>query len=118
MNKHEVKFLNRMLRTRKAEALEWLRAQTDKSTRVLGELGHKEAIALVRRFYEAGALQVLAVDIHDWARGQSCNDLIVELPSDEQSRQRLFKLQAEVVLPQGFEGDVDKRQKHLFVGVK
>ena len=117
MNEHEAKFLKKMLRTRKAEALEWLRAETPKSMRVLGELEHEPAVALVQRFYDAGAVKVLAIDIKDWAGGESSNVLIVEIPSDARPRKRLFKLQAEVVEPQGFEGDVDDGRQYLFVGV-
>src|SRR4051812_44028356 len=86
MNEHEAKFLKKMLRTRKAEALEWLGAETPKSMRVLGELEHEPAVALVQRFYHAGAVTVLVVDIQDWAGGESANDLIVELPSDARLR--------------------------------
>ena len=119
MNEHEATFLKKMLRTRKAEALEWLSAETPKSMRVLGELEHKPAVALVQRFYDAGAVKVLAIDIKDWAGGESSNVLIVELPQEARSRKALFKLEAEVVEPEGFEGATDDgKQQYLYVGVK
>jgi hypothetical protein len=118
MNEHEAKFVKKILRTRKAEAMEWLRAETPKSLRVLGELEHESAVALVQRFYDAGAVKVLVIDIQDGAGGESANVLIVDLPSDVRLRKQLFKLQAEVVEPQGFEGDADDGDRYLFVGVK
>jgi hypothetical protein len=117
MDEHEAQFLKRMLRTRKAEALEWLRGETAASLRVLGEMETEPATALVGRLYAAGAVKVLAVDIKDWAQGESSNTLIVELPSDARSREQLFELQAEVVQPQGHEGDVDDGRQYLFVGL-
>src|SRR5688500_16769130 len=107
MNEHEAKFLKKMLRTRKAQALEWLRAEPSE-TRTVGELAPKDALALVRRIYEAGAPKVLVVDIQDGPMGEDANALMVELPPDPKSRKRLFQLQAEVVEPLGFEGDVDE----------
>jgi hypothetical protein len=119
MNEHETKFLKKMLRTRKAEALEWLRAETPDSMRVLGEyLDNEAALGLVQRMYDAGAVKVLVIDIKDWAGGESSNDLLVELPSEARPRRRLLEIQAELVVPEGFEGDVDEGQQYVFVGVK
>src|SRR4051794_36500696 len=89
MNKQEAIFLKKILRSRKAEALEWLLAKTPGSLRVLGEFEHDRAVALVRRIHEAGAVKVLAVEIHDWAQGESSNALIVELPADPAARSNL-----------------------------
>src|SRR5688500_7318830 len=118
MYEREAKWINKLLRTPKAEALEWLGAHTPDSMRVLGERERAPAVALVRRFYDDGAVKVFAIDIKDWERGQSSNDLIVELPADPRLRERLFKLQAELVRARGFEGDADEGQQFLLVGVK
>jgi hypothetical protein len=118
VNEHEAKFVKKLLRTRKAEAQEWLRAETPKSLRVLGELEYEPAVALVQRFYDAGAVKVLVIDIQECPGGESANDLIVNLPSDARLRKQLFKLRAEVVEPHGFEGDTDDGDRYLFVAVK
>jgi hypothetical protein len=117
MDEHEAKFLKKMLRTRKAEALEWLRAAPSEM-RTVGELEPKDALALVRRIYDAGARKVLVADIQDSPVGEDSNVLLVELPTDTESREQLFQIQAEVVEPLGFEGDADDGQQYLFVGLK
>jgi hypothetical protein len=110
----EAQFLRKMLRSRKAEALEWLNAQTSKSMRNLGEMEHKPSVALVRRLYKAGAAKVLAVEISSWPEGETSSDLLVELPEDDALREQLFAVQREIAEPQGFEGDEDHGQQYLY----
>ena len=115
MNEHEAKLLKKLLRTRKAEAMSWLRGHSATSYRNLGEMEHEPSVALVRRLYDAGATKVLAVDIDQDSVGESSSDLMVELPEDADARERLFDLQREIVEPQGFEGDADEGEQYLYL---
>jgi hypothetical protein len=82
------------------------------------EFRRKPALSLVQRFYEAGAVQVARVETEDFRGNKISNDLIVTLPTDARARERVFRLQAEVVGSQGYEAEVDVGQQGLYVLVR
>jgi hypothetical protein len=82
----------RLLSTRTANATEWLNAASPNSTRTLGKLNAEKSAAFVDALREAGAIDVLAVDIdEDRAGNQSADKLVVVLPTDQLKRQTIRK---------------------------
>lgn len=88
---HE-RLVARLLSTRTANALEWLKASSANSNRTLGKLNGAKSISLVTSLSEAGAVDILAVDIdEDRAGNQNADKLIVVLPTDQTQRQAIRK---------------------------
>lgn len=88
------KFIDELLRKpNRAEATTWLNENRGPSDRTLGELGTtKESLDLVSEVFEAGAVQVIAVEIATYPDGsQNTGKLIVELPEDPNSRKQVLK---------------------------
>ena len=104
-----------------AEALAWLReAPTQRS--ITGGDGEgwrgREAIAVVEKLYDLGAVCVTAVEISgrvERARDQDTSALIVELPSEEQKRASLFTWHADFVRELGWDPTPDGGQKYMLV---
>lgn len=102
--------------SKKAEALRWLEKGNGKNT--LGELSTAdESIALVKAAYEAGAEEVLAIEIDEYDDRENTGKLIVKLPSESNTRKRVFQWCNEQAEAQGFEGDKDEGQTHVFVSL-
>jgi alkanesulfonate monooxygenase SsuD/methylene tetrahydromethanopterin reductase-like flavin-dependent oxidoreductase (luciferase family) len=100
-------------RSRKAEALNWLEGGDGKNT--LGELGTtQEAIALVKAIYDAGAAEVLAVEIQDYDGAQNSGKLVIKLPADRRLRQQVFEWHGNQAESMGFDAEPDIGQSHLF----
>jgi len=88
------RFFNDLLsKPNRAEAVSWLDASTEEAPRTLGELEtNKSAIDLVHEAYEAGAIEVIAVDIETYDDGsQNTSRLVVLLPHDEAARKKTLK---------------------------
>jgi hypothetical protein len=105
------------------EARAWL-ALSDGVTRTLGELSTVEASrALVDQFYRAGALRVLAIEIHRSVREtlhedevrENTGHLVVQLPADPKHRARVFKLQGREAKRCGYDPTKDIGQNLLYV---
>lgn|GEM_PF-4795243 len=103
-----------MLKTTKAEARRWLRGRSSRS-RTLGEMTHEESRAFVERAYEAGAVKVIAVELHDDASMQTTNHMIFELPHTPQERRNVFAFEREQAGSQGFEGEADRGQRYVYL---
>jgi hypothetical protein len=89
---HE-RLIARLLSTRTANALKWLETSTANSTKNLGELSNAKSIALVTAFQNAGAVDVLAVDIDEDRKGnQHADKLVIVLPTDQKQRQAIRKM--------------------------
>ena len=104
-------------KSNKAEAFSWLDEATDESFRSVGDIGYNEkSLDLIKEIYDAGAVEVIAVEIDSYQDGrQNTGELIVVLPDNVDARKRVFawcRRQAESL---GFDGDEDIGQKHLFV---
>ena len=106
----------KMLKSRKAEALSWLRGGSAASFRNLGEMATtEESIAFVQHFYDLGAESVLACNIVEYDNAQNSGHLLIRLPSDHAARVRLFAAEREHAESMGFEGEPDVGQEYLFM---
>jgi hypothetical protein len=100
--------------SKKAEALGWLKESGTNNT--LGELGTTgESIALVQAAYEAGALEVLAIEIDGYGDFENTGKLIVKLPTEKGARNRVLHWCGRIAVEQGFDPEEDTGQTHVFV---
>ena len=100
--------------SKKAEALGWLKASGGKNT--LGELATtEESIALVQTAYEAGAEEVLAIEIERCGKEETTGKLIVKLPTDKMARKRVIDWCGRQAEEQGYDPEEDTGQTHIFV---
>jgi hypothetical protein len=112
------KFLEELLgKPNRAEATVWLRESRGPSDRTLGELGTtKESLDLVNEAFEAGAVQVIAVDIATYPDGsQNTGKLIVELADDPNSRERILAWCNQQGERLGLDPESDFGQRHTLV---
>lgn len=109
---HE-RFIRERLKSRKAEALGWLKRSHGRNT--LGELPTtEEATTLVKAIYAAGAERVIAVEIDEYDDGQNTGKLVIRLPTDPARRQRVFAWHGKQAQSMGFDAEPDIGQSHLF----
>lgn len=102
--------------SKKAEAIAWLESSSDRNT--LGELSTTdESIALAKAAYEAGAEEVLAIEIDEYDGYQNTGKLIVKVPLEAAARKRVFQWCAEQAEALGFDGERDEGQTHIFVAL-
>jgi hypothetical protein len=106
-----------LLATDKAPALEWLRASSETSKRNLGEMETDISIEFVQAQHDLGAAAVLAVRITDTygCDDQTSNDIVIQLPSDPDSRARLFSFARSHATDLGFDPEPDFGQSHLWL---
>jgi hypothetical protein len=98
------------------EVLEWLRESTDDDFRWLSESGSNEySIALAQQIYDAGAVDVLAVDIDEEPGEQNTGKLVIKLPEAPNERKPVFAWAGAMAESQGFDPDQDTGQSYLFV---
>jgi hypothetical protein len=98
------------------EALEWLRGATPELFRSLGEhTSTGESIEWVENLYAAGAAKVLAVDIVRYDDGENTGRLLIELSDDTAERTTVLSIVGEIAVSQGFDAEVDRGQRHVFV---
>jgi len=104
-------------KSKKAEALAWLEGSGGRNT--LGELlTAEESIALVKEAYDAGAEEVLAIEIDEYDDAhENTGKLIIRVPLAGAARERVFKWCALQAEGQGFEGEKDIGQTHIFVAL-
>jgi hypothetical protein len=100
--------------TESAEVLPWL--QDNSKPRSLGVLGGtEESIEFIQEVFDAGAVQVFAVEIDDEGDFENTGKLCIELPDDPNLRQRVLDWTGEIAREQGFEQELDIGQKYVFV---
>lgn len=114
MDDFSLQLFKQFLASNKAEALDWLRSASDTSLRNLGEMDAGESERFVQRLYDLGSEKVLAVEIADYADGANTGHLLVQLPSDDESRERLFSFEREHAEAHGFEGTPDEGLGYLY----
>jgi hypothetical protein len=86
---HE-KIIAGLLSRRTANAVEWLKESASDATRSLGELNNSKSVLLVNALREAGAVDVLAVDIDEDAKGnQQAGKLVIVMPKDQKKRRAI-----------------------------
>jgi hypothetical protein len=106
-----------------AEALSWLKeAKAPNERTITGGDGEgwrgKEALAVVQKLYDLGAVCVTAVEIYgriEQARNQDTSTLIVELPSVATKRTNLFVWEANFATESGWDPAVDDGQDYLLI---
>jgi hypothetical protein len=81
----------------------------------VGEMSYENSLALVRRLYELGAIEVWAVEVGKNAGLASTDTLIVTMPRDSVARWRLFDWNNERVRLMGFDPDIDQGERHMLV---
>ncbi len=98
------------------EVLEWLRGAPDGEFRSLGEFGStEESIALAQDIYDAGAAEVLAVEIDYYeGDGQNTGKLVIKLPDESEARKRVFAWAGANSESHGFGPEPDTGQRFLF----
>lgn len=86
------RLIARLLSSRTASAMDWLKTHAPNSMKTLAELNTAKSIALVTAFYDAGAVDVLAVDIDDDPKGnENADKLVIILPTNQEKRQAIRK---------------------------
>ncbi|QDU78995.1 hypothetical protein Pla110_06990 [Polystyrenella longa] len=112
------KFVQQFLgATNTKEALEWLQTSPGPGQRFLGEgLSQEQSIEFVQQFYDAGAQEVLAVEIDDYEGGfENTGKLVIELPEESDSRAVLLDMIGKIAVEKGFEPDQDSGQQYVFL---
>ena len=107
--------LKQFLASNKAEALSWLRGGSDTSVRNLGEMEAEESIRFVQHLYDLGAETVLAGEIHEYPDGANSGNLLVQLPSDDAARERLFAFERDHAESHGFDATPDEGQEYVYL---
>lgn len=112
------KFLDELLRKPDhADAIPWLKESTAASDRTLGEIGtSEESLDLVAEAFDAGAVEVIAVEIVTYPDGsQNTGKLVVELPEDPISRERVLTWCNELGKRLGLDPESDFGQRNTLV---
>ena len=105
------------------EALAWLREGKSAGQRTItGSDGQgwwgAEAVAVVQKLYDLGAVRVTAVEISgriEGARDQYTSSLVVELPGNQEKRAALFAWQGEFAKELGSDPTPDEGQDYLLI---
>jgi hypothetical protein len=107
----------------KAEVRSWLRGGVDEQ-RTLGQLSTTaDSLAFAEEIYDAGADEVMAVDMRSYTktfvegdeRVVNSGKLIVRLPTDAARRKTFFRWENKHARSLGFDGRNDVGQGLLFV---
>lgn len=96
-----------------AEALAWLK----NSNAILGEgLVDDDAIEFIEQFYNAGAEEVIAIEIDKDSDGEeNTGKLVVKLPSATNRRSKVLRICNKLNKQLGFEAERDVGQQYIFV---
>lgn len=99
------------------EAYSWFNEGTADSFRSVGELGsNEESLDLIREIYDAGAVEVIAVEIDKYPDGgENTGKLLITLPEEPDQRKRVLEWCSKVSEAQGYAPHEDFGQKHAFV---
>ena len=112
------KFIDaRLADPNKAEVRAWLGGHSDEYFINLGELESNEAsLQLVNRLYEAGAIEILAVEINKYeGEGENTGKLVVVLPEGGEQRSKVLDLCSDIAQEQGFDPLEDFGQRRVFI---
>jgi hypothetical protein len=106
-------YVRKLLRKKdKVEALSWLEGD---ESRNVGELSHAKSLALIRRVYKLGAVEIVAVEISAHAGFESTDTLIAKLPADRSTRRDILEWNNQRSLQMGYEADSDEGQDHVLI---
>jgi hypothetical protein len=99
--------------TSNREALAWLQEKRDQT---LGAgLSHTDSIDYVFQIYQAGAREVVALDIARGQQGETTGKLIIYLPEAAEQREQLFQWYNIRVKARGWVSEADRGQPYLFL---
>lgn len=101
-----------MQSTTKAEAREWMQAAY--TNHVFFKADAKQVAQYVDDFYQAGATQVLIVDIEEEQGFQYGEALLVVLPKDQAARTKLFQVGSRADTDFQNDSVSDQGQKYLY----
>jgi hypothetical protein len=111
------RLIKRLLATKNAEAIEWLKTNGRAAKKTLAELSAKKSVALVSELYKAGAVRVLAVDIDEGPNGnENTGKLVVDLPRETAKRNAILELCACKQFPYSPEEDRGQSRVAIFLG--
>jgi hypothetical protein len=101
--------------SQKAEAKDWLKSPLHT---ILGE-DKKRALKYVNDFYAAGAPKVFVAEIETQMNGknpprENAKYLCVVLPTDRDTRRKVFRVHWQAVREWGFDADDDVGQKYTW----
>jgi hypothetical protein len=100
--------------TESAAVMPWLRDRS--KLRSLGELeGTEESIEFIQGVFDAGAVQVFAVEIDCYEDDENTGKLCIELPKNPELRQQVLVWAGEIAEEQGFDAEQDIGQRYVFV---
>ena len=96
-----------------AELRDWLKSGSN----TLGELTtNAESLKLANEIYQAGAIHVYAIEIDKYPHGsENTGKLVIELPKDNGSRNKVINWAARIAHDQGFDAYSDVGQQYIFV---
>jgi hypothetical protein len=116
---NERAFVEDLLSGKTSEALAWLLEGRDGAKRGLGEMGAAMSREFVEKWYEIGAVGAWAVQIEvsPFDGDETTNHLLVELPQEQRKREKLFELEREHARSQGLDGEPDRGQRFLYLGL-
>ena len=110
------------------EALAWLRGRPNVARSLSGGSGDQAAIwnaeirSLVRKFYDLGAVKVIALEIEDFDESgqqeeghEDTDTLVVKLPRDAEKRRRIFELRSMFSTSRTQEPQPDTGQPYMIV---
>lgn len=97
----------------RAEAMEWLRISSNEAKH-LGTMSVDQSLAFVHRLDSAGARRLTVVGLEPRSASSDLA-LVVELPSDPNSRLAVFQLYAKQVRSLGFPPMADFGQSYLYL---
>jgi hypothetical protein len=100
--------------TASAEVLPWLRSAG--GIRTLGEMDSTaKSIELITDAFDAGAVQVFAVEIDSYGDDENTGKLCVELPNEPILRKRVLDWTGKIAEELGFEQELDVGQQYVFM---
>ncbi|MCA9041867.1 MAG: hypothetical protein KDA65_16050 [Planctomycetaceae bacterium] len=97
------------------EALAWLKAGPDNIHTLAEGLPTENSIELIQGFYDAGAKEVLAVEIDEYDDFQNTGKLVIELSDDPAERAAVLEKADEIAISQGFNPEQDSGQRYVFL---
>ena len=112
------RFIARLLSdSRKAEALQWLKAARNGHRTIGGCKTTANSTKFVENLYALGAVEIIAAQIQPRQNGggEHTGKIVVKLPKEADRRKALFNWCAEQGDSLGFSPDLDQGESHLFL---
>jgi hypothetical protein len=107
----------RLANPKQAEARAWLDGHNDEYFINFGESGsNEESRELVDKFYDYGAVAVIAVEIDKYeGAGKNTGKLVIVIPENKEQRAKILDLCNDIAEEQGFDRLEDFGQRRVFL---